>query len=165
MANRHLSRTVAMQSLYEWDFNDRSKSLQTITEFNVKQFAPGLEDPAFIFELVNGIEKNLKDIDAKIVETAPEWPLEQITVIDRNILRLGIFELLFAHEVPPKVAINEAVELGKAFGGESSGKFINGVLGTLYKQLPEAERLAGEAKEKQNQDQKSNENEKEAPQE
>lgn len=149
MANRHLSRTVAMQSLYEWDFNERVKPLLEITDFNVKQFAPGLDDPAFIFDLIKGVEKHLDEIDGIIVKTAPEWPLEQITVIDRNILRLGIYELMFAKEVPPKVAINEAVELGKAFGGESSGKFINGVLGTLYKQLPEEERLAGEAKEKE----------------
>jgi len=144
MANRHLSRTIAMQSLYEWDFNNRQKTLSSITEYNLKQFAPGLEDPAFIFDLIAGVEKNVPKIDEIIVKTAPEWPLEQITVVDRNILRLGIYELLFAKEVPPKVAINEAVELGKAFGGESSGKFINGVLGTLYKQLPEAERQKGE---------------------
>ncbi|MEO8065854.1 MAG: transcription antitermination factor NusB [Candidatus Doudnabacteria bacterium] len=154
MANRHLSRTVAMQSLYEWDFNEQTRPLLDITEFNVKQFASGLEDPAFIFELIKGVEKNLSDIDKIIVKTAPEWPLEQITVIDRNILRLGIYELMFAKEVPPKVAINEAVELGKAFGGESSGKFINGVLGTLYKQLPEAEKLAGEAQESEKKDNK-----------
>lgn len=147
MANRHLSRTVAMQSLYEWDFNERTKSLLAITKFNIKQFAPGLEDPAFIFDLIKGVEKNLPQIDGIIIKTAPEWPLAQITIIDRNILRLGIYELLFAKEVPPKVAINEAVELGKAFGGESSGKFINGVLGTLYKQLPEEEKKAGEEKE------------------
>ncbi|MBI2356179.1 MAG: transcription antitermination factor NusB [Candidatus Doudnabacteria bacterium] len=139
MANRHLSRTIAMQSLYEWDFNDRAKPLSDITQYNVKQFAPGLDDPAFIFNLIKGVEEHMADIDKIIQETAPEWPLDQITVVDRNILRLGIYELLFAHEVPPKVAINEAVELGKAFGGESSGKFINGVLGTLYKNLPQAE--------------------------
>ncbi len=148
MANRHLSRTVAMQSLYEWDFNDRHPSLLAITEHNVKQFAPGLDDPAFIFDLIKGVEKHIPEIDKIIVKTAPEWPLEQITVIDRNILRLGIYELLFAHEVPPKVAINEAVELGKTFGGESSGKFVNGVLGTLYKQLPEDVKKAGEEQEK-----------------
>src|SRR3989344_5762228 len=147
MSNRHLSRTVAMQSLYEWDFNDKSKSLQDITKGNVEQFAPGLEDPAFIFDLVKGVEDHMDEIDGIIVKTAPEWPLDQITVIDRNILRLGIYELMFAHEVPPKVAINEAVELGKAFGGESSGKFINGVLGTLYKQLPDDVKKAGEAAE------------------
>ncbi len=143
-----------MQSLYEWDFNDRTKSLLEITEFNIKQFAPGLEDPAFIFDLIKGVEKNIPEIDKIIVKTAPEWPLDQITIIDRNILRLGIYELMFTKAVPPKVAINEAVELGKAFGGESSGKFINGVLGTLYKQLPEAERLAGEAKEKEHKETK-----------
>ncbi len=136
MANRHLSRTIAMQSLYEWDFNDRAAALQKITEHNVAQFAPGLEDPAFIFDLIKGVERHLGEIDKIIIATAPEWPIDQITVVDRNILRLGIYELLFAHEVPPKVAINEAVELGKAFGGESSGKFVNGVLGTLYKNLP-----------------------------
>jgi len=136
-----------MQSLYEWDFNEQSKPLSDITEFNVKQFAPGLEDPAFIFDLIKGVEKNMSAIDKIITTTAPEWPIDQITIIDRNILRLGIYELMFAHEVPPKVAINEAVELGKAFGGESSGKFINGVLGTLYKQLPEDVKAAGEAKE------------------
>lgn len=140
MANRHLSRTIAMQSLYEWDFNDKQKPLAAITEHNLKQFGPGLEDPAFIFELAKGVEKNISEIDGIIAKTAPEWPLDQITVVDRNILRLGIYELMFAHEVPPKVAINEAVELGKAFGGESSGKFVNGVLGTLYKNLPESEK-------------------------
>lgn len=149
MANRHLSRTVAMQSLYEWDFNDRTPSLLAITKHNVEQFAPGLDDPAFIFDLIRGVERHVPAIDKIIIETAPEWPLDQITVIDRNILRLGIYELMFAHEVPPKVAINEAVELGKAFGGESSGKFVNGVLGTLYKQLPDEVKAAGEAKEKE----------------
>lgn len=133
-----------MQSLYEWDFNEKKPDLLGITRHNIEQFAPGLEDPAFIFDLIKGITDNLPSIDDRIRKTAPEWPLEQITVIDRNILRLGIFELNFAKEVPPKVAINEAVELGKAFGGESSGKFINGVLGTLYKLLPEEERRAGE---------------------
>jgi len=138
-----------MQSLYEWDFNDRQNSLLAITEHNVKQFAPGLDDPAFIFDLIAGVEKHIPEIDQIIVKTAPEWPLQQITVIDRSILRLGIYELLFAHEVPPKVAINEAVELGKTFGGESSGKFVNGVLGTLYKQLPEEVKKAGEEQEKE----------------
>lgn len=148
MANRHLSRTIAMQSLYEWDFNERARPLLGITEYNVKQFAPGLEDPAFIFDLIQGVEKHMAEIDKIIGETAPEWPIDQITVVDRNILRLGIYELLFAKEVPPKVAINEAVELGKAFGGESSGKFINGVLGTLYKNLPESEKEKDEEKNK-----------------
>jgi N utilization substance protein B len=116
--------------------------LDEITKVNVKQFAPGLEDPKFIYDLIRGVTDHIREIDEIITKTAPEWPLEQITVIDRNILRIGIYELKFGHEVPPKVAINEAVELGKAFGGESSGKFVNGVLGTLYKDLPEAEKEA-----------------------
>lgn len=148
MANRHLSRTIAMQSLYEWDFNNRQGTLDDIVKHNIEQFGPGMEDPAFIFDLSKGVLDNLQKIDEIITQTAPEWPLEQITVIDRNILRLGIFELLFAKQVPPKVAINEAVELGKAFGGESSGKFVNGVLGTLYKNLPDDIKKAGEEQEK-----------------
>ena len=144
-----------MQSLYEWDFNERQKQLQDITDYNIQQFAPGLEDPAFILELVKGVSDNLGEIDKIITDTAPEWPLDQITVVDRNILRLGIYELMFAKQVPPKVAINEAVELGKAFGGESSGKFINGVLGTLYKNLPEDVKKAGEEQEKKELEQKS----------
>jgi N utilization substance protein B len=137
-----------MQSLYEWDFNDRIGDLLSITSVNVKQFAPGLEDPTFIFDLVKGVLAHMKEIDEIIVKTAPEWPLEQITIIDRNILRIGIYELKFANEVPPKVAINEAVELGKTFGGESSGKFVNGVLGTLYKDLPDDVKAVGEKEEK-----------------
>ena len=135
MANRHLSRTVAMQTLYEWDFNGKKDPLDQLTKYNIEQLAPGLDDTTFVYQLIQGVHDNLIQIDKTIVETAPEWPLEQITVIDRNILRLGIFELMYAKEVPPKVAINEAVELGKTFGGESSGKFVNGVLGTLYKKL------------------------------
>jgi N utilization substance protein B len=143
-----------MQSLYEWDFNDRTASLMEIAQFNAKQFAPGMDDLNFIFDLIRGVESHIEEIDGIIVKTAPEWPLDQITVIDRSILRLGIFELMFAQSVPPKVAINEAVELGKTFGGESSGKFVNGVLGTLYKQLPEDIKLAGEAKEKESKEAK-----------
>ena len=135
MANRHLSRTVAMQTLYEWDFNGKKSPVKELAQYNIEQLAPGMEDPTFVYELLGGVEQNIEALDATITETAPEWPLDQITVVDRNILRLGIYELMFAKEVPPKVAINEAVELGKTFGGESSGKFVNGVLGTLYKKL------------------------------
>ena len=135
MANRHLSRTVAMQALYEWDFNGGRGDLDAITKRAVESFAPGLDDPKFIFDLVHGVKQHQAKIDAVIEKTAPEWPLDQITVIDRNILRIGIYELQYAKEVPPKVAINEAVELGKTFGGSSSGKFVNGVLGTLYREL------------------------------
>lgn len=137
MANRHLSRTVAMQSLYEWDFHHRKPELNEITDRNIKNFAPGIGDDKFVYDLVKGVSKNLVEIDKIITDTAPEWPLEQITLVDRNILRIGILELMFLKEVPPKVAINEAVELGKIFGGESSGKFVNGVLGTLFRKMVE----------------------------
>jgi N utilization substance protein B len=124
-----------MQTLYEWDFNGKKGNLHELAEHMIAEQGPGLDDPAFVFAILDGIEANRVEIDAHITSTAPEWPLDQITIIDRNILRIGIYELLFAKEVPPKVAINEAVELAKHFGGESSGKFINGVLGTLFKKL------------------------------
>ena len=135
MANRHLLRTVAMQSLFEWDFNQRQQKLADIVDHALAEFAPGVDDPAFAHALAGGVEQNIVEIDQIITETAPEWPIEQITVVDRNVLRVGIYELMFLKDVPPKVAINEAVEMGKIFGGESSGKFVNGVLGTLYKKL------------------------------
>lgn len=144
MANRHLSRTVAMQSLYEWDFNGKKQNLKTLVAHNIKSQAPGLSEDKFVFDLALGVEKSLAEIDRVITETAPEWPLAQINIIDRNILRLGILELQFLKEVPPKVAINEAVELGKIFGGETCGKFVNGVLGTLYRKLYPEEAAAEE---------------------
>ena len=105
MANRHLSRTVAMQTLYEWDFNGRKSPLKEMAEHNIEQLAPGLDDSSFIFDLLNGVQDNLEQINKTIVETAPEWPLEQITVIDRNILRLGIYELLFAKKFRQKLQL------------------------------------------------------------
>ncbi len=137
MPSRHLSRSIVMQSLYEWDFFNKKKNLTKIVEKNIKEFGPGLEDEAFIWQLVSGVIQNLSHIDEIIKKAAPEWPIEQITIIDRNVLRIGLFELLYGkrEEVPPKVAINEAIELAKTFGGNSSGKFINGVLGTVYKEI------------------------------
>lgn len=124
-----------MQSLFEWDFNNQSADLDSILTLNIEQFGPGLDDIEFAKTLTKGVVEHLDKINKIIVDTAPEWPIDQITVVDRNVLRLGIYELMFLKDVPPKVAINEAVEIGKAFGGENSGKFINGVLGTLYKQI------------------------------
>lgn len=138
MASRHLSRSIVMQSLYEWDFyGKKTDSLDGIVERNIKDFGPGLEDLNFIWDLVNGVTSHLPDIDAIIEKAAPEWPIAQIPIIDRNVLRIGLFELLYGNkeEVPPKVAINEAIELAKTFSGTISGKFVNGVLGTVYKQL------------------------------
>ncbi len=138
MASRHLSRSIAMQSLYEWDFfGQKTGTLETIIERNIAEFGPGLENKDFIRQLIKGVVDHLSQIDKIISASAPEWPLAQIPVVDRNVLRLGLYELLFANkeEVPPKVAINEAIELGKNFGGESTGRFINGVLGTVYKEM------------------------------
>ena len=138
MSSRHLSRSIVMQSLYEWDFyGKKPDSLKNITERNIKEFGPGLESAEFIWQLIDGISVHLEEIDKIIGKAAPEWPLEQIGIIDRNVLRIGLFELLYAkkEEVPPKVAINEAIELAKSFGGESSGRFVNGVLGTVYKEI------------------------------
>jgi len=140
MASRHLSRSIVMQSLYEWDFSGQQpEALNKIVEKNIKEYGPGLEDTSFVWQLVNGVVKHLPRIDKIIEKAAPEWPIEQITIVDRNVLRIGLYELLYAkkEEVPPKVAINEAIELAKTFGGENSGKFINGVLGTVFKQLDE----------------------------
>ena len=140
MANRHLLRSIAMQSLYEWDFKGRKKGhIDKIMTRNIQEFGPGVEDASFVHYLVNGVLKNQPKIDKLIEKCAPEWPLEQVTIIDRNILRLGIFELIFGNyeEVPPKVAINEAIELAKTYGGDSSGRFVNGVLGTIYREMGE----------------------------
>ncbi len=140
MASRHLSRSIVLQSLYQWDFSGKNpKRLEGIVEKNIKEFGPGLKDETFIWQLINGIVSKLSDIDKVIEKAAPEWPIEQITIVDRNVLRIGLYELLYTDkkEVPPKVAMNEAIELAKTFGGESSGKFINGVLGTVYKELNE----------------------------
>jgi len=139
MATRQLGRSIVLQSLYEWDFSKRKEDLSEIVERNLKEFAPGFDEPDFIWRLVTGVIKNIKELDAIIVKAAPEWPLEQIAIVDRNALRIGLYELIYAdpEEVPPKVAINEAIEIAKNYGGPNSGKFINGVLGTVYKQLEE----------------------------
>ena len=140
MANRHLARSIAMQSLFEWDFNGcKEKTLDKIIERNVKEFAPGLEDMSFVKNAVRGVLEKKEALDEIIEKAAPEWPINQIALIDRNILRLGLYELLFADrkEVPAKVAINEAIELAKTYGGDASGRFVNGVLGSVYRELGE----------------------------
>ena len=138
MANRHLSRSIAMQTLFELDFNNFDESkIKEILGRNLEEFAPGLEDATFTGKIVSGVIKNQKKIDEIITKAAPEWPISQISVVDRNILRIGLYELLFCSkkEVPSKVAINEAIEIAKSFGSESSGRFINGVLGTVYREI------------------------------
>ena len=138
MASRHLSRSVAMQSLYEWDFLGMPEDqLEIITERNIEEFGKGLESDDFIWALVYGVQDKIDSINKIIEKTAPEWPINQINILDRNILRIGIFELLYEKidEVPPKVAINESIELAKNFGGESSRRCVNGDLGTIYREL------------------------------
>jgi N utilization substance protein B len=144
-SNRHLSRIVAFQTLYEWEFltkrvpahvkdeRDTKQNLTPIVDRNYQEFAASIESRDFIDDLVWGVLDNKKKLDKIIAPAAPEWPVEQIALVDLIILRMGIYELLFAKEVPPKVAINEAVELAKAFGGQNSSRFINGVLGTVYR--------------------------------
>jgi N utilization substance protein B len=129
-----------MQSLFEWDFyNGEKVDLKKVVERNVEEFAPGIQDAEFVQSIVDGVLDHQSEIDDIISKAAPEWPIAQIAPVDRNVLRVGLFELLFGSrtEVPPKVAINEAIELAKSFGGDSSGRFVNGVLGTIYRELGE----------------------------
>jgi len=136
MSNRHLARTLVMQSLYQWDFNHQPEDkLNEIIAYDREEFAAGFDDGGYVKETIDGIIKNLSAIDEIITKFAPEWPLANMTCIDRNILRLGTYELKFSQIVPSKVAINEAIELAKSFGGEASGKFVNGVLGAIYKDV------------------------------
>lgn len=137
MSSRRLSRSIAIQSLYEWDFYGQNQSIEKIIEKNIKEFGLEAKERDLVQQITIGIIERLSELDKIIERGAPEWPIEQIAIVDRNILRIGLFELLYGNkkEVPPKVAINEAIELAKTFGGESSGKFINGVLGTIYREI------------------------------
>jgi N utilization substance protein B len=129
-----------MQSLFEWDFRGTPNSdMDEIVARNSEEFAPGISDVSFVKKIVEGVLKKRTELDAIIEKAAPEWPIKKIAVVDRNVLRVGLYELLFADkkEVPAKVAINEAIELAKTFGGETSGKFVNGVLGAVYKEMGE----------------------------
>ena len=140
MANRHLSRSIVLQSLFEWDFADRPDSeIEPILVRTAEEFAPGMGDLSFTRNLISNILKKRSDLDNIIEKAAPEWPIQKISIVDRNILRIGLYELLFSDrkEVPSKVAINEAIELAKTFGGDTSGKFVNGVLGAIYKEMGE----------------------------
>jgi N utilization substance protein B len=139
MATRHLIRTVLLQALYEWDFYNQKTDLTKIIERNLEEFAPGIDEPEFAWKIAKGLIEHIEEIDSIIIKAAPDWPLEKISIIDRNILRIGLYELIYAdrNEVPPKVAINESIEMAKNFGGQNSSKFINGVMGTIYKGLEE----------------------------
>lgn len=138
-SNRHLGRILALQTLYEYDFRrdcgDTDVNLVEILERNVRRYAETVDDTDFIKRLAEGVAKLSEDLDAVLQPVAPEWPIAQIARMDRMVLRQSLYELLSESDVPPKVVINEAVELSKAFGGENSSKFINGVLGTILRGL------------------------------
>ena len=133
MSNRHQARAITLQSLYEWDFHAGTKDLQPIVERNLEDLAPDLDEKDFSRQIAQGIIEKQELIDTTISKFAPDWPLAKITTVDRNVLRIGTYELLFNFDIPSKVAINEAIELAKTYGGESSGKFVNGVLGAVYR--------------------------------
>ena len=161
-SNRHLCRIIALQTLYEYDFrnslniDELTTDIDEVLKRNIDIYKDAVDEADFITDLVEGTIKNQESIDAMIVPAAPEWPLEQSAKIDRGILRMSIYELLIKKDVPPKVAINEAVELAKEFGGDNSSKFINGVLGTIFRQSelydPTDDKRANQAKEKPQQD-------------
>ena len=136
-SNRHLGRIVALQTLYEQDFrrdvNDPNFDLHEVLNRNILRYQEVLDDKEFISKIVEGTTLKQDELDAVLIPVAPEWPIDQIARMDRSLLRMGIYELLYNDDVPPKVVINEAVELAKAFGGDNSSKFINGVLGTVLK--------------------------------
>lgn len=141
-SNRHLGRIVALQTLYEYEFRvdseDTTVDIQEILKRNLDRYETAIDDTKFVESLVDGVLKQQKSIDEQLQPIAPDWPIEQIARIDRNILRIGVYELLHQSDiVPPKVVINEAVELAKAFGSDNSSKFVNGVLGTAYRTLIE----------------------------
>lgn len=137
-SNRHLGRIIALQTLYEEEFrrecNDENFVLEDVLKRNIERYAQMVDDHDFIVRLVNGVDAKAKELDAVLQPIAPDWPIDQIARMDRVVLRIGAFELLIGNDAPPKVVINEAVELAKAFGGENSSKFVNGVLGTVLKQ-------------------------------
>lgn len=137
-SNRHLGRIIALQTLYEEEFrldcNDTNLQLPDVLERNIKRYEQMVDDRDFIAQLVEGVDAHKAELDAVLQPIAPDWPIDQIARMDRIVLRIGAYELLHGKDVPPKVVINEAVELAKAFGGENSSKFVNGVLGTLLRQ-------------------------------
>jgi len=162
MANRHLSRSIVLQTLFEWDFNEFKDDAGEILNRDIEEFGPGLNDSPFMAELLSGVTKKKSVIDEIIEKAAPDWPIDKISLVDRNILRIGLYELLFGDrtQVPPKVAINEAIELAKNFGTESSSKFINGVLGTVYRQMVEEGIIKESDKKDKSDDLKENNSEK-----
>lgn len=138
-SNRHLGRIIALQTLFEQDFRrvagDKSFDIEEVLARNIERYEATVDDKDFIVQLVHGVAKNEKKLDEELQPIAPEWPIDQIARMDRVVLRMGLYELKHGKDVPPKVVINEAVELAKAFGSENSSKFVNGVLGTALRNI------------------------------
>jgi N utilization substance protein B len=135
-SNRHLGRIVAMQTLYEFDFRGGESGdikIEDVFERNLNEFKGQIDDLDFVRDIVSGVLANAESIDSIIAPAAPDWPVEQIARVDKTVLRVAVYELMLKRDVPPKVVINEAVEIAKTFGGENSSKFVNGVLGTIYR--------------------------------
>ncbi|MCX6804900.1 MAG: transcription antitermination factor NusB [Patescibacteria group bacterium] len=164
-SNRHLCRIIALQSIYECDFRDSlgidglSTDTDEVLRRNIEVYRDAVDESEFIIDLVKGTFKNLDLLDKMIIPAAPEWPIDQIAKIDKSILRMSLYELLIKKDVPPKVVINEAVELAKEFGGDNSSKFINGVLGTIFRQSelydPREDKRIGQVDASQNDSSKS----------
>lgn len=152
-SNRHLGRIIALQTLFEQDFreraDDKSFDLDAVLKRNIERYQATVDDKAFIERLVRGVSERRTELDEMLQPLAPEWPIAEIARMDRVVLRMGMYELMFEGDVPAKVAINEAVELGKTFGNEHSSKFVNGVLGSALRQKTEREQPEAPAKEKQ----------------
>ncbi len=138
MSKRHVARSVIMQSLYQWDFKGKpSAAMPAIIEQVTIEFGAGIEETSdYVNQTVLGVVDNVDAIDAELTAFAPNWRLNDMSIVDRNILRLGVYELKFTQNIPPKVAINEAIELAKSYGGPSSGKFVNGILGAMFNVMP-----------------------------
>lgn len=143
-SNRHLGRVIAFQTLYEQEFrldaNDKKFNLNEVLNRNLNRYKGMVEDTDFVKQLVNGVDAKASMLDKKLQPIAPEWPIDQISRMDRIVLRMGLYELTYLSDIPTKVVINEAVELAKSFGGDNSSKFVNGVLGTIYKNKLEADK-------------------------
>lgn len=141
-SNRHLGRIIALQTLYEYEFrrdcDDKGVQLQDVLQRNINRYSQTLEDQEFVKTLVRGIADKEIELDTRLQPIAPEWPIDQIARMDRITLRIGLYELTYGEDIPPKVVINEAVELAKAFGGDNSSKFVNGVLGTVLRDIEDA---------------------------
>ncbi len=157
-SNRHLGRIIALQTLYEYDFRERlgdeTAKIDEILARNLKRYEDRVDDKEFVRQLVMGVNKAGRQLDAIIAPVAPDWPLNQIAIVDRDVLRMAVFELSeFNGKIPPKVAINEAIELAKSFGAENSSRFVNGVLGTIWRHMNEGH--VNEQGEQQEQDSKT----------